>query len=303
MLKPVSIALLLALVCCQDAQAAEEVCALRQAATLSAGVPGSKHLFLPAEFGTRQVRLLLDTGGAWSVMKERLAKELGLRPEPLRTVAFVDVAGGEITHYVKVPSFKLGPITFPRSDFLMIPQKADDNIEYWGGTIGMERLSDYNVHIDNATKSVALYHPDRYCSGRVVPWSTPSVEIPFTFNSGTPDLRVTVQGEKVRATFDTGSTDTLMDLDLAEDTFGLTPQSPGIRSYGEQTMISGKKIAFYGYRFKTLEVSGITFENVDVTLGPFDNAPLVLGMNEISQLHLYIAFKRKIIYATRVDGK
>jgi hypothetical protein len=76
-----------------------------------------------------------------------------------------------------------------------------------------------------------------------------------------------------------------------------------MRSHGEQTMISGKKIAFYGYTFKTLDVSGIKFENVDVTLGDFENSPLVLGMNEIAQLHLYIAFKRKIIYATRVDGK
>lgn len=297
------IAVVLMLVCCATAQAAEEVCTLRRAATLDAKLSGSNHLFLPAEFGTRKVRLLLDTGGAWSVMKERLARELGLRPEPLRTVGFVDVAGGEITHYVIVKSFKLGPITFPRSDFLMIPQKGDDNIEYWGGTIGMERLSDYNLYIDNATKTVELYHPNRSCSGRLVAWTTPTVEIPFRLNSSTPELRVKVHDETVRATLDTGSTDTLMDLDLAERAFGLTPESPGMRPRGEQTMISGKKLKFYEYTFRTLDVSGIKFENVDVTLGDFENSPLVLGMNEISQLQLYIAFKRKIIYATRIDGK
>src|SRR5262245_10600658 len=297
------IAIALTLLLCARANAAEETCQLRRAAELDAKLAGSDHLFLPAEFGARKVRLLLDTGGAWSVMKERLAKELGLRPEPLRTVAFVDVAGGEITHYVIVKSFKLGPITFPRSDFLVIPQASDDNIEYWGGTIGMERLSDFNVEIDNLTKTVTLYYPDRYCSGRLVSWPTPTVEIPFKFNDGTPQLRVTVHDETVQATFDTGSSDTLMDLDLARRAFGLTPESPGMRSHGEQTMLSGKKLAFYSYTFKTLTVSGLTFENVDVTLGDFENAPLVLGMTEISQLHLYIAFGRKIIYASRVDGK
>jgi predicted aspartyl protease len=164
-------------------------------------------------------------------------------------------------------------------------------------------LSDFNLQIDNLTKTVTLYYPDRSCSGRLVSWSTPTVEIPFKLNNGTPQLRVEVHDEAVRATFDTGSTDTLMDLGLARRAFGLTPQSPGMRSHGEQVMISGKKVAFYGYTFKTLTVSGLTFENVNVTLGDFERAPLVLGMNEISQLDLYIAFKRKIIYATRREAK
>lgn len=45
---------------------ADEVCNLRKAATLDAKVRGSVHLYLPAEFGARTVRLLLDTGGGWS---------------------------------------------------------------------------------------------------------------------------------------------------------------------------------------------------------------------------------------------
>ena len=113
---------------------------------------------------------------------------------------------------------------------------------------------------------------------------------------------MTVQDKKVRAIFDTGSTDTLMDLDFAESAFGLTPSSPGVTAQGEDAMISGKKLKFYSYRFKTLTVSGLTFEDVDVTLGDFNSVPLVLGMNEIAKTNLYIAFQRKIIYAIRNDA-
>lgn len=66
-------------------------------------------------------------------------------------------------------------------------------------------------------------------------------------------------------------------------------------------MISGKKIKFYTYTFKTMDVSGIVFNDVEVTMGDFEDTPLVLGMAEISKLDLYIAFKRKIIYAKRIE--
>lgn len=281
---------------------AEDVCTLKQAAALDGKLEGSDHLWLPADFNGQTTRLLLDTGGAWSVIKEPLAKRLGLVPKKLRTIYYLDVAGGRITHYVTVPSFTLGRIRFPESDFLMIPEAADSDLEYWGGTIGAERLSDFDIYIDNTTKSVVLYHPDKFCSGRVVPWSGGAVEIPFIMNNELPELRVTVHGESVRkASFDTGSSRTLMDLDLAKSAFGITPSSPGVEALPEETMISGKKIKFYTYTFKTMDVSGIVFNDVEVTMGDFEDTPLVLGMAEISKLDLYIAFKRKIIYAKRIE--
>lgn len=195
-------------------------------------------------------------------MKEKLATDLGLKQTKLRTIYYTDLAGGRITHYVAVPSFKLGPITFPESDFLVIPDKGNQSIEWWAGTIGAERLSDFDVEIDNTAKTVTLYWPDKYCSGRVVKWTDKVVEIPYRFNGQIPELKVSVNGEKVRAIFDTGSTDTLMDLDLAESAFGVTPNTPGVEPQGDDTLISGKKVAFYSYRFKTLTVSDLTFEDV-----------------------------------------
>jgi hypothetical protein len=104
----------------------------------------------------------------------------------------------------------------------------------------------------------------------------------------------------VRAVFDTGSTSTLMDLDLAESAFGITPSSPGVHALGEDRVISGKKVRFYSYTFKTLTVSDIVFEDARATLGDLEDVQLILGMREIAQLNLYIAFKRKIIYATPI---
>jgi predicted aspartyl protease len=285
---------------CGIAQAADEVCNLHRSAVLDAKQGGSIHLYLPADFAGRSARLLLDTGGGWSLLKERFAKEMSLEPKPLRTIEYIDVAGGRITQYVTVPSFKLGNVRFSDSDFLMIPDHGDQRLEGWAGTLGAERLSEFDVEIDNTTKTVTLYRPDIFCSGRLVRWPGKVVEIPFTFNDEIPELRVKVNDEKARAVFDTGSTSTLMDLDLARSALGITPTSPGVEPLGEERVISGKKVQFYSYTFKALTVSDITFEDVTATLGDFGDLRLVLGMREIAQLNLYIAFKRKIIYATPI---
>lgn len=280
----------------------EEFCNLKRAAVLDSKIEGSAHLWLPATFGGRSTRLLLDTGGGWSIMHEALAKEFGLKPKKLRTTYYVDVAGGRTTEYVTVPRFTLGnQLTLGESDFLL-ESGGGESIDTYGGTIGAERLSDYDVEIDNAAKTVTLHRSDKFCSGRLVRWADKWVEIPYTFNDEILETKVEVGGERIRATFDTGSTRTLMDFDVARRLFDVGPGSPGVQKEHEITMPSGKKIQFYSYRVKSLTVSDLTFEDVDVYLGDYDDTPLLIGMREIAQLHLYIAFKRKRIYATRAEA-
>jgi predicted aspartyl protease len=281
---------------------ADDFCELKRAAVLDSKVEGSVHLMLPATFGTRQTRLLLDTGGAWSIMRASLAKELGYAPKKLRTIYYLDVAGGRTTHYVTAPRFTLGgQLTLGESDFLLEADDDAEGLDAYGGTLGAERLTDYDVEIDSATKAVTLYRSDKFCSGRLVRWTDKWVEIPYTFNNEMLETKVRVGSDRIRAVFDTGSTKTLMDFDVARDLFGVGPSSPGVDKESEITMPSGKKLQLYSYHVKSLTVSDLTFDDVEVYLGDYKDFPFVLGMHEIGQLHLYIASKRKIIYATRID--
>ena len=291
----------LLMICSVSLARADDICNLQRAAVLDSKVGNDVHLWLPAKFGDSSTRLLLDTGGGWSVMRAALAKQLGLQLKPLRTVEYVDVAGGRTRHYVTVPRFTLGDqLVLGESDFIVDPDEDDRNIERYGGTMGAERLSDYDVELDNTTKTVTLYRSDKFCSGRLVRWADKWVEIPYTFNNEILETKVRVGDERIRATFDTGSTRTLMDLAVAKRLFGVEPSSPGVKKEREITMPSGKKLQFYSYRVESLTVSDLTFENVEVYLGDYEDTPLLIGMREIAQLHLYIAPKRKIIYATRI---
>jgi predicted aspartyl protease len=304
MLRVAWIAVVFAFVCCGAARAGDEFCNLQRVAVLDSKVGNSVHLWLPATFGTKSTRLLLDTGGGWSLMRSSLAKELGLPPRKLRTTYYVDVAGGRTTQYVTVPRFTLGgQLVLGESDFLLDPDQNADDLDTDGGTLGAERLSNYDVEIDNGAKSVTLYRSDKFCSGRLVRWTDKWIEIPYTFNNEVIETKVKVGGETIRAMFDTGSTRTLMDFAVARRLFGVGPGSPGVEKANEITMPSGKKVQFYSYRVNALTVSDLTFEDVEVHLGEYEDLPLLIGMREIAQLHLYIAPKRKIIYATRREAK
>ena len=57
---------------------ADEPCKLVRMTTVDANVDGSDHLFIPAELAGRKTKLMVDTGGAWSLIKSELADELKL---------------------------------------------------------------------------------------------------------------------------------------------------------------------------------------------------------------------------------
>jgi hypothetical protein len=42
---------------------------------------------------------------------------------------------------------------------------------------------------------------------------------------------------------------------------------------------------------------------VEILLGATSAAPFSLGMSELKDLHLYVAFRRKVVYARRAAGR
>lgn len=276
---------------------AEEVCAPRPAAVLTANVDVGDLLVLPAQIDGRSARVLLDTGSDWNLMKARVARELGLRFKRLAR-PYRDVSGGRIHQYVTARRFVIGGLQFG-ADFVALPNAGQSDNGDYDASVGAAALSNVDVEIDGPRKVVTLHHAQQRCSGRLVHWANEWAEIPFGFGEQVPEFDATIDGRRIRAVFDTGASRTLMDLSLARRLFGIAPNSPGVVSLGEQVLPSGKRLPFYTFRFKRLVMGGLAFDDVEVVLGEFDAVPFTLGMSEIKQLHLYVAFRRTVIYATQ----
>jgi predicted aspartyl protease len=269
-------------------------------ATMDANVDGSDHLYVPAEMAGRKTNLMIDTGGAWSLIKAELADELKLERHFNQNSNFVDASGKSMRQYVRVPGLKLGDLAFKGSTDFIVMEGYRGGLDRYGGTIGLNIIARFDVELDNAAKRINLFHP-KHCPRIGAYWADEYVELPLINANGLPETKVDIEGETVRALIDTGATRTFMDTGLARRKWGITPQTPGVVPRRDLMLPSGKTVKTYDYTFKTLTISGFHFSDVEVVLTE-DTGGLTLGMSELKHLRLYFSFKEELLFATTADA-
>jgi predicted aspartyl protease len=292
--------LLAVLATAAPAQAADP-CQLVRMATMDANVDGSDHLYIPAEMAGRKINLMVDTGGAWSMIKAVLADELKLERHFNQSSNFVDASGKSLRQYVRVPGLKLGDLAFNGPTDFIVMEGYRGGLDRFGGTIGLNIIARFDVELDNEAKRINLFHP-KHCPRIGAYWANEYVELPLINAGGLPETKVDIEGETVRALLDTGATRTFIGTRFARRKWGITPQTPGVTDRRDLTLPSGKTVKTYGYTFKTLTISGFHFDNVEVVLTE-DLDGLTLGMSEMKHLHLYFSFKEEMLYATTASAR
>jgi predicted aspartyl protease len=277
-----------------------EECILQRVVTLQSPPNYYGHLLIPVTIADHPSHLLVDTGGAWSILDKDFAQTLGLDPKYLLPEwgTYTDASGSRIMSFARVPSMKLGnlPVKGP-IDFLLASLAKGRSPEEMGGSIGLNFLSHYDLEIDNAHRLVTIFLSTSVenCG---VHWADEAASFHFTMRDSIPATRANIDGEDVDAVIDTGFSTTVVDIDFARRHFNLTPNSPGVTDSGTQLLPGGSRTQFYSATVKKLTVSGIQFENVPVKLAELNDTRVILGMHELQHLHLYFAFKMHTIYAT-----
>jgi|GEM_PF-4361409 len=281
----------------------------------------TKHVHLPVIPGGVQSKMMLDTGAFWSLLRKDMAAQLGLPPKRNYDLHMLDSGGNKIDETVMVPEFRIGQLNFGRVEFFVSNLWARLPLNERAGVIGQNLLTQVHLEIDNAGKTVSIFSPD-HCPGDGVYWADEAVVLKYPREGSRrtqagsrlqQDARMhqidepivwgELAGKPVRVLFDTGATFTSIDFDHARSAFGITKGSPGIEPAGEVNVGSGARIKVYRYVFPELKISGIRFENVPVLLGDFDrSAHVVLGMNEMSKLRIFFAFKEGAIYVTAANA-
>ncbi len=281
---------------------ADDACVFQRVVTLHSAPEANGHLMVPATLAGHPTHLLLDTAGGWSLIDVQLANALGLPVQTLQRSmgSLKDPAGNRIEHYITVPTMKLGDLAINRGmDFFIAPMAQGQSSEDFGGALGLNFLSIFDLEIDNARQLVTIFVPAPVATCGVS-WSKNAVSFHYSLDNGVPVTSAVVDGEKVDAVIDTGSSRTILDIDFARRHFNLTPGAPGVVENGGLLM-GGGEARSYSASVKTLSVSGIRFDNVPVELAEMDDVRVILGMNELRRLHLYFNFKGHTIYATPAD--
>ncbi len=206
--------------------------------------------------------------------------------------------GTKTEYYTEPVAVSIGKIPFQkRRQFYVDAGSSEESV------IGLDLLEYFDLEFDNGQKSVSL-HGWNECGRPAAAWARSAAELPFKIRDGLMYATVEMNGKPVETKVSTGSPYTIMSLSTARTEFGLTPQSPGMRRTGVLQFQGGDKLfELYEYRLPLLSISGLEFRDVPLKLVDIHDYGIDLGMHELKQLHLYIAFGSGKIYAAPLAAR
>ena len=304
-----------------------DTCSLGLIASLDMTILPDGRFTVPASVNGTTVNLLVDTAGVFSELSNARVDSLKLEKKP--TGQEVYGAGGKITIFsVQAASFKLGINDAKNFHFGVVPKAASqDGVD---GTLAPDVLSHFDVEIDATHKKLNLFSQD-HCPGKVVYWTRDGyADLPFNLSGSAADivrnnhidLTMQLDGHDLRAVLDTGSEYSWLRMKSAIQVFGLDENSPSMKRVSSSDAAN----PVYQTTFKSMSAGGVSDTNPTVFVVEdnaekafrmahseksrddpiygvqFDLEPLIVGMNVISKLHLYIAYKERKIYVTAPDA-
>ena len=242
----------------------------------------------------------------------------------LGNVSVYDVAGqdgsaGAQTR-VRIASFTIGRATGSNLQFLVANDAEMGKSEPYDGLLTGDFFKQYDVELDFGGHQINYLTPTK-CTDpdKVVLWPHSAVAvIPMTMADGKISVPVSIQGHQVNAVIDTSSPRTVMRRDIAELIVGIKADTPEMMPVSG--LSDGKGQPVYGHTFSQISFpGGVAADNVPALiqtnsltheikgewfweLGAFDGRAdipdLTLGMDVLHQLHLYVVYGQKNLYAT-----
>lgn len=278
-------------------------------------------IFVPVSIGGQSRLMAVDTGSPLTAVDPEAAKNLSLITHRIFQGVAYDSAGETFQYMAELHDFAMGTMHAGLVKALVWPSQLWSDPEV-AGTIGADMLHNYDVDIDFPASKFGLFSQD-HCPGKVVYWPAAAVAVVpiHVVNSGHVIVPVTIDGHEIDALLDTGAFGTILTLEGAKNYFGLDPSSPGM------TLVGHRKdgTPTYTYTFKKLELEGITITNPTVHLWEDEmqyregqspqtgsrlsdstesngKTVLTLGLHELRNLHIYIAYKEQKLYISAGDA-
>jgi predicted aspartyl protease len=283
----------------KGATAGEEPCNIVRAASVDMSIDASGRANVPITVEGHALNLLIDTGGVDSMLSTAVVADLQIPTVPIASNVHITMFGGlRIDHAAMARDIDFGGLKAPRMGFLVVPAQAlAPGVD---GMLAPDVLRAYDDEFDFANAKFNLFLPD-HCESNLAYWTKDDhAEIPFKLDKvGHIQFQVELDGQTIPASFDTGSSRSTLELEEAQDLFGLKDDDPALKK-----LASTNRGDIFKYPFKVLKFGGVSVSNPDLELFPrrvvrLPGPPeLILGMGIIRQLRLYIAYKERKLYVT-----
>ncbi|MGB8602882.1 MAG: retropepsin-like aspartic protease [Rhizomicrobium sp.] len=253
------------------------------------------------EIDGRPLLFLLDMAAPSTVVTLSGIDGLHLSRAVADKAAVFDTSGHVVDNVAIANTVRIGDAVAKNVSFQVSSGLIKDG-KHYAGILGANFLSRYDVELDFKSRKLYMYSQD-HCPGIVVSWPNSGVAVvPVDVRpTGRVILSASLDGKSVRAILDTASGRSRLDAGVAQHEFDLSDTSSEAGQH----------------QFRNLNVSGIQFR--DVAMPFYDDVPqtrglgvlgsrlspkygpewdMSLGLHELQQLHVYVAYKEQKIYAT-----
>ena len=223
--------------------------------------------------------------------------------------AIYDSRGRAFHTLADAAPFTLGSMQTDHVQFVI----TDMPVPGSGGILSSRFFQKYDADLNFQAGRLNMF-ASNHCNGEVMYWRAPGVaRLPFRFQDGRIVVRVVLDGREMDALIDTGSPRSEMQFDDPDSFFYRRSNAPGVmrEDNGEHSynfgVLSFGTVAIYhphlvlthadqaGGAFSGPQ-TGTLLRNINhASLQP----ELTLGIDLLRKLHLYIAFKERVIYVTQ----
>jgi predicted aspartyl protease/tetratricopeptide (TPR) repeat protein len=283
--------------------AAAQDCTIRYAQSLPVTMDNMRPE-IEAVVNNRKVRFLLDSGAFYSVITPGTAAALGLRVEPGPYGLTMRAAGGTVKPgLVMIEKFQVADATFHDIAFLTGGSEVGDGD---AGVVGQNFLRG-DVEYDLANGMVRLVWPQD-CIRDPVYWaggtsySTADL-VPFDRNFHATTTYVEVNGQRLKAEFDTGAGVSFLTLAAARR-LGFDPAAHGVVQAGLTHGFGRNPFRTWimpvdSFRLGAEEVKHTQLRVGDTAFGGID---MLIGPDFFLSHHIYVSTTRRRIYFTYNGG-
>lgn len=223
---------------------------------------------------------------------------------------------------VRATAFTIGTATLPGLQFLVSNDRDLGVSKPYDGLLTAAGFRQYDMDMDFGGKQLTFLAARTGCAdpNQIVRWPHGVIAvIAMRMNNGKMSIPVTVMGHEIEAVIDTGSERSVMRRAIAERLLGLKPDSD-MASAGDLRDGTGQRV--YQHIFPEIRFEGVVASNVPALIQeyslvrparravvtgsrlqaadtPGEVVPdLTLGMDVLSQLHIFAAFQDNKLYVT-----
>jgi tetratricopeptide (TPR) repeat protein/predicted aspartyl protease len=281
---------------------AEGKCELGKIVELPITMAGLRPL-LTAQVNGKDAKFLLDSGAFYSLMSTAEAADLNLKLT-VSPVALYGVGGETRTWLTKVRDFGFLGTTFHDVEFLVSGSEVGST-----GLIGQNLLSHFDVEYDLAKGAIRLFKPEGCSRTKLAYWtggqafSLMDINAVEKFNPHTIGVAY-VNGQKIRAMFDTGAATSVLSLTVAQN-MGIDVHAAGVKEAGYISGVGRRSAKSYIVPVASFKIGDDEeIKNTHLRVADFQlrDADMVVGADFFLSHRIFVSNSQHKLYVTYNGG-